>query len=98
VIESSSTPATQLADWSEASQPIHIEATVATAFGAVQGTTLGGLMRTFASEGEAAGLSVLQETPRLDRMALASFEQPQVSSSSYGSPHATDLEGDINFG
>uniref|UniRef100_A0ACD5UXC6 Uncharacterized protein n=1 Tax=Avena sativa TaxID=4498 RepID=A0ACD5UXC6_AVESA len=61
-----------------AKQPTHIEAAVTTAFGAVQGGALGGLMGTFAPEGGAAGLPVPQPPPGLDPKALASFKQAQA--------------------
>jgi hypothetical protein len=64
-----------------AKQPTHVEAAVTTAFGAVQGGALGGLMGTFAPEA-GAGLPVPQPPPGLDPKALASFKQAQVSSSS----------------
>ncbi|KAM3367256.1 hypothetical protein ACQJBY_016087 [Aegilops geniculata] len=60
-----------------AKQPTHIEAAVTTAFGAVQGGALGGLMGTFAPEG-GAGLPVPQPPPGLDPKAMATFKQAQA--------------------
>lgn len=80
-----------------AKQPTHIEAAVTTAFGAVQGGALGGLMGTFAPEG-GAGLPVPQPPPGLDPKAMATFKQAQVSSSPmYINPFVTDLHGDHHF-
>lgn len=62
-----------------AKQPTHIEAAVTTAFGAVQGGALGGLMGTFAPDG-GAGLPVPQPPPGVDPNAMATFKQAQVSS------------------
>ncbi|KAF8667333.1 hypothetical protein HU200_053008 [Digitaria exilis] len=60
-----------------AKQPVHVEAAVSTAVGAVQGAALGGLMGTLAPDGGAA-LPVPPPPLGADPKALASFKQAQA--------------------
>jgi hypothetical protein len=80
--------------------PTHIEVTVTTAFGTVQGGMLGWLIGMFAPEEGAARLSVPYAPPGLDRMALG-LGLLQSSAGLllllYSSPLVTDLHEDHQF-
>lgn len=60
-----------------AKQPIHVEAAVTTAVGAVQGGALGGLMGSVTADGGAPWVPPLP--PNANPQAMASFKQAQVA-------------------
>ncbi|XP_062219176.1 chloroplastic import inner membrane translocase subunit HP30-2-like [Phragmites australis] len=60
-----------------AKQPIHVEAAVTTAVGAVQGGALGGLMGSLTADG-GSPFPVPQPPPNANPQAMASFKQAQA--------------------